>query len=89
MPKNRSKYDEHFEMNHETQKAKCKICEKLLTKNCFGMKRHLRVKHNIIMDENVEEEDTEIQSPNKKAKIVEPIEDQICREVAKNGASFR
>ena len=52
------------------------------------MSKHLRTKHQIVVGDDVEE-DSGIQSPSKKARIIEPIEDQVCREAAKNGASFR
>ena len=92
-PKYQSKYNQYFVINHETKSAKCKTCNDVLRKNCSGMKKHMRVKHSIIVENEVMEEETEIQSPSKKhkmdGKVVEPIEDQICREAAKEGASFR
>ena len=88
MPKYKSKYDAYFEINHETKKSKCKTCGIFLLKNCTGMSKHLRTKHEIVVGDDVEE-NTGIQSPSKKARIIEPIEDQVCREAAKNGASFR
>ena len=46
---NGSKYDEHFHIYHLTKRAVCRICGKVVRKNCFGMRRHLLVKHQIIV----------------------------------------
>ena len=96
---NDSKYDEFFDINHTTKKAVCKQCGKTLSKNCSGMNGHLKSKHGIIVlvqNSNDNVVGNGIPSPSKKLKRpflksneVEPIEDQICREVAKYGASFR
>ena len=86
-----SKYDGHFNINHETKKAECKLCAKTINKNSTGMNVHLRSKHGIILPVTNHPYlgDNEIAGPSKKRNDVEPIEDQICREVAKYGASFR
>ena len=88
---NNSKYDEHFNINHETKQAECKRCSKTIVKNCTGMNVHLRSKHGIIVTvpNHPYLSDNETADPSKKRTDVEPIEDQICREVAKYGASFR
>ena len=90
-----SKYDPYFNIDHVLKKAACKLCTDVISKNCFGMARHLRTKHDVVAEEisNNEDENVQDESPSKKAKVsadeIEPIEDQICREVAKEGASFR
>merc|ERR1719266_3037378 len=48
---NGSKYDEHFHIYHLTKRAVCRICGKVVRKNCFGMRRHLLVKHQIVVKE--------------------------------------
>lgn len=97
MPRtNNSKYDEYFDINHTTKKSKCRTCGDILSKNCDGMRKHLRLRHDIIVPKQNSNstgvgEEYELQSPRKKSKTadVEPIEDQITKEVAKYGASFR
>ena len=46
---NGSKYDDHFHIYHLTKRAVCRTCGKVVRKNCFGMRRHLLVKHQIIV----------------------------------------
>ena len=86
-----SKYDGHFNINHETKKAECKLCAKTINKNSTGMNVHLRSKHGVYL--TVQNHpylgENEFAGPSMKKNDVEPIEDQICREVAKYGASFR
>ena len=66
---NNSKYDEHFEINHKTKQATCRICQKTISKNCYGMRGHLTSKHQINIEEkntynDVEEYQTSFPSEN-------------------------
>ena len=90
MPRQRkSKYDPYFDIDFDMNKATCRTCQDVIVKNCFGMKQHLLKKHNTILDSN----DTQENEPSNRKKtvieVIEPVEDQICREAAKYGASFR
>ena len=100
MPR-KSIFDDHFETNASGKHVTCLTCQKILSRNTDGMRKHMRVMHSITvpkkrapvsMEENVNEippvVENEIESPRKKSKI-EPIEDQVCRETAQFGASFR
>ena len=88
-----SKYDAYFEIDKSTKKATCKLCDVILRHNCDGMNKHMKRKHQINIPKrknpsNREENNEE--SPKKKLHIdVDPIEDQICDEVAEWGVSFR
>ena len=85
----KSKYDDYFDINFGMNTATCGTCQDIITKNCYGMKKHMLKKHNINVDAN-DTAENEPSNPSKKIKVeIEPIEDQICREAAKNGASFR
>ena len=48
-----SKYDEYFDINHTTKEATCKTCLKKITKNCYGMRGHMRSKHRIDIEDRV------------------------------------
>ena len=67
---NNSKYDEYFEIDHITKQAACRICQKSIRKNCYGMRGHLSSKHQINIEENrqpyndVEEYETSIPLDN-------------------------
>ena len=50
---NDSKYDKHFVINHITNQAACRICHKTITKNCYGMRGHLRYKHQIVIKDKI------------------------------------
>ena len=93
---NSSKYDEYFEINHTTKKSECKTCGDLINKNCTGMWKHMQTKHQVIIHKqnsksSGEEDEIERPSPSKRSKKaeLEPIEDQICKDCALYGSSFR
>ena len=93
---NSSKYDEYFEINHDTKKAECKTCGDLIGKNCTGMRKHMKTRHKINIpkqnsNSSGEEDELPSPSPRKRSKKVEiePIEDQVCEEAALNNASFK
>ena len=83
-----SKYDEYFDINHTTKEATCKTCGKKLTKNCYGMRGHLRSTHQIDIEDrlsqlhNFTEHEIQIPVSNKNDNVdvgddAEPIDDII------------
>ena len=63
-----SKYDEYFEINRTTKEATCKTCGKKITKNCYGMRGHLRSNHQIDIEDRLSQlnnfTESEIPVPN-------------------------
>ena len=81
-----SKYDEYFDINHTTKEATCKTCGKKISKNCYGMRGHLRSNHQIDIEDRLTQlhnfTEHETPSPNKNVKVdvndtAEPIDDII------------
>ena len=91
-------FDDYFEIKPLEKQAVCKTCDRILRNNTFGMRKHM-LTHDILVpskkrnldEENVSEEEPVKVSPSKKSRTeeVEPIEDQVCRETAQFGASFK
>ena len=88
-----SKYDEYFEIDTHRNEARCKTCENILKYNCDGLNKHMRTKHQIIIPKkrSLTPEEIVLPGPSKKLKLeeVEPIDDQICEDVSRFGATFR
>ena len=72
-----SKYDEYFEINRTTKEATCKTCGKKITKNCYGMRGHLRI-HKIDIEDRLSQShnytEYEIPVPNEKIVQEDPKE---------------
>ena len=73
-----SKYDEYFEINRTTKEATCKTCGKKITKNCYGMRGHLRI-HKIDIEDRLSQSHnyTEYEIPVPNENIVQEDPKQI------------
>ena len=97
MRRAKSKYDPYFELDIKT-KATCKKCGAVIQRpggSTYGMKIHLKSKHDIAIDEQDEEPKNFIPDKPKQTNTLdnfvqrESLEEIVSREASQLGATFR